>query len=59
MTAPIFGAKTMKQFDENMGAVGWELSATDMETLDAASQYAVPYPYNMINRCNARFQQFK
>ena len=34
---PIPGAKNADQANQNAGALGWELSATDMSTLDAAS----------------------
>lgn len=36
-TVPIPGAKNAGQAIENAGALGWELSAADMSTLDAAS----------------------
>ena len=36
-TVPIPGAKNAGQAIENAGALGWELSARDMATLDAAS----------------------
>ena len=34
---PIPGAKNAGQAEQNAGALGWELSATDMATLDAAA----------------------
>lgn len=34
---PIPGAKNAEQAGQNAGALGWELSATDMATLDAAA----------------------
>lgn len=34
---PIPGAKNADQAEQNAGALGWELSATDMATLDAAA----------------------
>jgi len=48
----IIGCKTMDQLEDNMGALGWELAADEMGLLDSASQYELPYPYEMINRFN-------
>jgi aryl-alcohol dehydrogenase-like predicted oxidoreductase len=37
-TVPIPGAKTARQAQENIGALGWRLSDGDVQTLDNASQ---------------------
>ena len=38
---PIVGAKNVGQVRDNLGALGWRLTAAEVETLDAAS-LAVP-----------------
>jgi aryl-alcohol dehydrogenase-like predicted oxidoreductase len=50
VTAPIIGARTMAHFDDNMGAVGWELTPEQMERLDTVSAKPLPYPYNYLSR---------
>ncbi len=45
MTAPIVGARNIRQVNDNVGAVGWELSAGDMAYLDGFSKefaYSLP-----------------
>lgn len=37
VTAPIIGARTMEQLDDNLGATGWELSAEQVERLTSVS----------------------
>ncbi len=51
---PIFGARTLEQLDENLGSVGWELGAEEVEILDAASRVPLPYPYRFIERYTRR-----
>ena len=34
VTAPILGARTMEQLEDNLGAVGWSLSMEQMELQD-------------------------
>ncbi|HKE96539.1 MAG TPA: aldo/keto reductase [Povalibacter sp.] len=41
----LIGARNEAQLRENLGAVGWNLSAAQVERLDAASAMPVPYPY--------------
>lgn len=45
VTAPIIGARTLAQFTDNLGAVGWTLTADQRERLDKASRLEGPYPY--------------
>jgi aryl-alcohol dehydrogenase-like predicted oxidoreductase len=46
VTAPIIGARTPSYLDDLLGAVGWSLTAEQMERLDVASRPAsTPYPY--------------
>jgi aryl-alcohol dehydrogenase-like predicted oxidoreductase len=41
----IVGARNEDQLRQNLGAVGWSLSAEHMARLDAASDRPLPYPY--------------
>jgi len=50
ITAPIFGARTPEQLEENLGSVGWNLSPDEIAQLNAASDIPFPSPYNFINR---------
>ncbi|MEV8366519.1 aldo/keto reductase [Streptomyces niveus] len=50
VTAPIIGARTLEQLKDNLGAVGWELTAAQTTHLDEASARPLPYPYNVLSR---------
>ena len=41
----IMGARNEVQLRQNLGAVGWNLTAEQVARLDAASKVARPYPY--------------
>ena len=41
----IIGARTEEQLRQNLGAVGWNLTAAQVATLDAASLTRLAYPY--------------
>ncbi|MET0581969.1 MAG: aldo/keto reductase [Pseudoxanthomonas sp.] len=41
----VVGARNEEQLRQNLGAVGWALSAEHIKTLDAASAATPPYPY--------------
>lgn len=41
----LVGARNEEQLRQNLGAVGWNLSAEQMAKLDAASALTPPYPY--------------
>jgi len=49
----IIGVRSVSQLEDNMGAIGWELSQEHMDELDAISAPELPYPYEMIFRANA------
>jgi pyridoxine 4-dehydrogenase len=36
-TVPIPGAKNMRQLEDNLGSLGWRLSASEIEELDRAA----------------------
>lgn len=46
VTAPILGARSMEQLNDNLGSVGWQLSDEHVGRLDAASALPVSYPYD-------------
>lgn len=46
----IIGARTEAQLRDNLGAVGWSLTAEQMARLDEASRVPVPYPYTPYYR---------
>jgi aryl-alcohol dehydrogenase-like predicted oxidoreductase len=41
----IVGARNQEQLKQNLGAVGWALTAEQIKQLDAASSLPRPYPY--------------
>lgn len=41
----IIGARTEEQLRQNLGAIGWNLTADQVAKLDAASAAPAPYPY--------------
>lgn len=51
-TAPIIEARTVEQLTDNLGAVGWELTAEQAAWLDGAS--ARPLPYATLERLSNR-----
>ncbi|PSL51278.1 aryl-alcohol dehydrogenase-like predicted oxidoreductase [Salsuginibacillus halophilus] len=50
ITAPIVGCRTMAQYEENIGAVGWRLSKEHQARLDEVSAIADEYPNRFIER---------
>ena len=54
VVAPIIGARTPEQLEDNLGAVGWELAAEELERLDAVSAIEAGYPYRMIREYGSR-----
>jgi aryl-alcohol dehydrogenase-like predicted oxidoreductase len=54
VVAPIVGARTPEQLAGNLGAIGWELTAEELEGLDQASAIVEGYPYRMIRVYGAR-----
>lgn len=45
VSSVIVGARNAEQLIQNLGAVGWSLSAEHVEKLDTASAVTAPYPY--------------
>jgi aryl-alcohol dehydrogenase-like predicted oxidoreductase len=50
VTAPIFGARTPGQLEENLGSVGWALDVNEIDRLSSTSAIPLPSPYNFITR---------
>lgn len=48
VTAPIVGARTMEQLEDNLGATGWELTEEQIRTLSEAGVLEETYPYRFI-----------
>ncbi|GAC1334581.1 MAG: aldo/keto reductase [Chloroflexota bacterium] len=48
VAAPIIGARTMEQLEDNLGATGWTLTAVQTTRLSDASALDDVYPYRMI-----------
>lgn len=49
VTAPIIGARTMAQLQDNLGAADWALNAEQMRRLNQVSAKSLPYPYNFLS----------
>lgn len=54
VVAPIIGARTPEQLADNLGAIGWELTAEELDRLDAASGIEEGSPYRMIREYGTR-----
>jgi aryl-alcohol dehydrogenase-like predicted oxidoreductase len=52
MTAPIVGATSLDQLEENLGAAGWTLTPEELARLDGASAFDLGYPAEFIRRVN-------
>jgi aryl-alcohol dehydrogenase-like predicted oxidoreductase len=49
VTAPIIGARTVAQLEDNLGAIAWTLATSQMERLDQVSDLPYPtYPEGMV-----------
>ncbi|PNR92522.1 aldo/keto reductase [Petrotoga sp. 9PWA.NaAc.5.4] len=51
---PILGIRTLKQIEDNMGAVGWELTQDELNELNSISEPEERYPYRFIKSANKR-----
>lgn len=53
VSSVIIGARNEEQLRQNLGAVGWALTADQIKRLDAASAVAAPYPHFPYQRQEA------
>lgn len=53
VSAPIIGARTMEQLENNLGAAGWALGISLVVRLNEISHAELPYPYSFITRAAA------
>ncbi|CAA9546453.1 MAG: Putative oxidoreductase [uncultured Thermomicrobiales bacterium] len=54
VTAPILGARTLAQLDDNLGASDFALADEQVARLEGASAVPRPYPYDFIDAASAR-----
>jgi aryl-alcohol dehydrogenase-like predicted oxidoreductase len=54
VAAPIIGARTIEQLENNLGASGWALGDAQIDRLNQASDVPLPYPYEQIVRAQLR-----
>lgn len=54
VTAPIIGARSPEQLEDNLGAIGWSLTVDQMHTLTTASPLPTVYPYQLLQRFRRR-----
>ncbi len=54
VTAPIIGARTIEQLEDNLGAEGWTLDEEQMARLNEVSEVELPYPYEFVERAKQR-----
>jgi aryl-alcohol dehydrogenase-like predicted oxidoreductase len=50
VSSVILGARNEEQLRQNLGAVGWTLTAEQVAKLEAASATTAPYPYYPYER---------
>ena len=55
VTSVIFGARSLEQLEDNLGAAELKLGDAQVKALDEASAYEVGYPYDMIGRIQSRW----
>ncbi len=54
VSSVIIGARTLEQTEENLGAIGLQLEAAELEALDKASAIPMEYPFTMQARLPGR-----
>jgi len=48
ITAPMIGARTIEQLEDNLASLDWDLTEEEINVLDKASQIEEGYPYRFI-----------
>ncbi|MDQ6742665.1 MAG: aldo/keto reductase, partial [Candidatus Dormibacteraeota bacterium] len=54
VTAPILGARSVEQLEDNLGCVDWQLSSEEVTQLDKVSTVETFYPYDFIDNASAQ-----
>jgi aryl-alcohol dehydrogenase-like predicted oxidoreductase len=54
VTAPIIGARSIEQLQENLGAAGWRLADDDRHRLDDVSAVDLGYPHDWLEHYGLR-----
>jgi aryl-alcohol dehydrogenase-like predicted oxidoreductase len=49
VASPIIGARTLSQFEDNLGALDVSLTSDQIERLDTASQVELGFPHEMLS----------
>jgi aryl-alcohol dehydrogenase-like predicted oxidoreductase len=55
VSSVIFGARSLEQLDDNLRAAEVKLTAEQVKQLDAASAFALGYPYEFLQRIQGRW----
>jgi len=55
---PILGARTLRQVEDTLGAVGWELDGDQRKRLDEASRIEAGFPHEFLQQPNIRDQVY-
>ncbi len=55
VSSVIFGARTLAQLDDNLGAADVALTEAQMKQLDEASAFELGYPYDFIQGIQGRW----
>jgi aryl-alcohol dehydrogenase-like predicted oxidoreductase len=55
VSSVIFGARTLAQLEDNLGAADLVLTDAQMKRLDDASAFEVGYPYDFIQSAQGRW----
>jgi aryl-alcohol dehydrogenase-like predicted oxidoreductase len=56
ITSPIFGASKLEQFEDNMGAIGWEMPNEVWDRLEQISALPEDYPNRFIEKFRRPFE---
>lgn len=56
ITSPIFGASKLEQFEDNIGALGWEMPTEIWNRLNSASALPDDYPNRFIEKFRRPFE---
>lgn len=56
ITSPIFGASTLAQYEDNIGAIGWEMPSDVWSRLEQVSALTEDYPNRFIEKFRRPFE---